>query len=513
MSVSTEAPVDSILTARQLYKTFPGTQALKGVSLTIRPNEIVGIVGENGAGKSTLLKILAGIQQPDRGELWLRGERVYLRSVREAARLGINMVSQEGSLLPNLSVAENIYLGNESAFVERGAINWQRLRASAQTQLSRVGCEVDPRLEAGQLPIGQRQMVELARVLALHGSEHDGTGTLIILDEPTSALTRGEVERLFAIVRDIRRYGSLVFVSHRLDEVLEISDRICVLRDGLVTGEVDTYSTNAAALQQLMVGRELDHEYYRENLQHQAGSELVISVEGLAVKGSFSEVSFEVRAGEVLGLCGAEGSGCEAVLRTLAGIRHPSAGTVTLAQGRWSCSSTEEASRRGIAYIPADRGREGLVLPLSVTHNITLPRLGLISSVGLLNPRKERALVSKWIEKLRVRCPSPSVPAGSLSGGNQQKVVLSKWLAAQVNLLLLDHPTRGIDVGAKEEVYQIIRDLTSQGMAMLLVSDTLEEAIGLSHRLVCMRDGRITAVLDASIGHKPSPLTVLSHIV
>jgi ribose transport system ATP-binding protein len=508
---SAAAPPTALVAIDNVKKAFPGTQALAGVSLEVRPREIVGIVGENGAGKSTLLKILAGIEQPDSGSIWVRGQRVELRSVGHAARRGISMVSQEGSLIPNLSVAENVFLGHESRFVRFGTIDWRRLHTAALAQLERVGSRIDPRTETWRLSFGERQMVELARVLALQ-DRADGQA-LIILDEPTSVLSSQEVERLFAIMRELRDVASLMFVSHRLDEVLQITDRIYVLRDGKLAGELETPATQATELQRLMVGRELQHEYFRESLQSGAGDRVMLTVDGLSLRGGFADVSFEVRSGEILGLCGVQGSGCEPVLRTLAGLERPTSGQVVLDGQPWSCADPHAAIARGIGYIPAERGREGLVLPLSVAHNLSLPRLDLVSLWGLVRPSKERSLTRHWVEQLRIRCPEPGVAASSLSGGNQQKIVLAKWLAANVRLLLLDHPTRGIDVGAKEDVYQLLRNLTAAGLAIVLVSDTLEEAIGLSDRLVCMRDARVTGVIDAPRGAKPSLLTVIARVV
>jgi ribose transport system ATP-binding protein len=292
-----------------------------------------------------------------------------------------------------------------------------------------------------------------------------------------------------------------------------VTDRIYVLRDGQLAGELETASTDAAALHRLMVGRELHHEYYRESLQCGAGDRSVLRVDGLGLRGIFENVSFEVRAGEILGLCGVLGSGCEAVLRTLAGLERPTSGHVVLDGRPWACVDPHAAIVRGIGYIPAERGREGLVLPLSVSHNLTLPRLDLVSRLGLVRPAAEKTLTRHWVQQLHIRCPDPGVAASSLSGGNQQKIVLAKWLAARVKLLLLDHPTRGIDVGAKEDVYQLLRNLTSAGLAIVLVSDTLEEAIGLSDRLVCMRDAHVTGVLDAARGAKPSLLSVVARVV
>jgi ribose transport system ATP-binding protein len=510
-TTSTAAPPNVLVDVEEVHKSFPGTQALAGVSLHVRAHEIVGIVGENGAGKSTLLKILAGIEHPDSGTIRIGGQRADLRSVGHATRRGISMVSQEGSLIPNLSVAENVFLGHESRFVRFGTIDWRRLHDATRAQLERVGADIDPRAETWRLSFGERQMVELARVLALQ-SRADGQA-LIILDEPTSVLSSQEIERLFTIMRELRSVASLIFVSHRLDEVMQITDRIYVLRDGKLAGELETAATQATELQRLMVGRELHLEYYRESLQSGGSERRRLSVDGLSRAGAFEDVSFDVSQGEIVGLCGVLGSGTESVLRTLAGLERPSAGRVTLDGEPWSCADPHAAIARGIGYIPAERGREGLVLPLSVAHNLTLPRLDLVSWLGLVRPARERSLTRHWVERLRIRCPAPNVAASSLSGGNQQKIVLAKWLAANVKLLVLDHPTRGIDVGAKEDVYELLRTLTAAGLAIVLVSDTLEEAIGLSDRLVCMRDARVTGVLDAPRGGKPSLLSVIGRVV
>ena len=493
-----------------LRKAFGDTQALAGVSVLIREGEVVGLVGENGAGKSTLLKLMSGLQQPDTGEIVLRGRRVQIVSPRVAVDLGVTLVSQEGSMLPNLSVAENVYLGREQQFTKFGRINWKRLNRAAVAQLERVGIEADPKLEMRRLPVGQRAMVEIARALAFRDDANQRS--VIILDEPTSAMTKLERDRLFGILRDIRIDTSIIFVSHHLDEVLEVTDRIYVLKDGKVSNELATATTTVPEVQRLMIGHDVETEYYFEHMQVEPREEVVL-LDNLAVRNAFSDVSFSVRSGEVVGLCGAEGSGCDAVLRTLAGLLRPIRGSVSLRGERWACSNPAAAKRRGIGYVSPDRRREGLIQDLTIADNVVLASMGSVSSAGLLSSRKTKSVVTEWISRLKIRSGGPSALAGSLSGGNQQKVVLAKWLASDIRILLLDHPTRGIDVGAKEEIYSLVRELSSEGMAIVLVADTLEECIGLSHRIVCMRDGAITAVLSAPAGAKPAPQTLIGKIM
>ena len=477
------------LALHHVDKRFPGVHALKDVSIEIRPGEVVGLVGENGAGKSTLMKILSGVYQPDSGEIRLNGQKTRFVSASDAMRQGIGMVFQEQSLLTNLTVGENIYLGNEAQFTRFGIVDWRALYAAASRQLAKVQIDADPRTRAEDLDFAARQMVELAKALTL---EENAPGHLVILlDEPTSVLERAEIDILFARVRALRARASFIFVSHRLDEVLELSDRIYVMKDGAVVAELAAAEADVTQLHHWMVGRSLQAEYYREPLQKPYRDEIVLELDRLGHQGAYRDVSFKLHAGEILGIAGVIGSGREELTRTLAGF----------------------AVDIGIGYIPRERRVEGLVLFLPVAANITLGDLGTLTKNGLIDTREEKRLAQNWVQKLRIRTPGIHTLCLNLSGGNQQKVVLAKWLNAKARILILDHPTRGLDVGAKEEVYELIRAVTAEGVAVILTSDTLEETIGLSHTVLVMRDGAITHRVGAEPGHKPQQVDLIGHMV
>ena len=492
-------------------KRFPGVHALKDVSIEIRPGEVVGLVGENGAGKSTLMKILSGVYQPDSGDILLDGRKTRFVSASDAMSQGIGMVFQEQSLLTNLTVGENIYLGNEKQFTRFGIVDWRALYAAASRQLAKVQIDADPRTRADDLDFAARQMVELAKALTL---EENAPGHLVILlDEPTSVLERAEIDILFARVRALRARASFIFVSHRLDEVLELSDRIYVMKDGAVVAELAAAEADVTQLHHLMVGRSLQAEYYREPLQQPYRDEVVLEIDGLRHGSAYRDISFKLHAGEILGIAGVIGSGREELTRTLAGFA-PHDGGRLLAHGREVRLRTPaEAVDVGIGYVPRERRVEGLVLFLPVAANITLADLGGLTRAGLIDTREERRLAEDWVKRLKVRTPGINTLCLNLSGGNQQKVVLAKWLNAQSRILILDHPTRGLDVGAKEEVYELIRAVTAEGVAVILTSDTLEETIGLSHTVLVMRDGAITHRTDASPGHKPKQVDLIGHMV
>ncbi|WP_084640069.1 sugar ABC transporter ATP-binding protein [Kaistia adipata] len=492
-------------------KRFPGVHALKDVSIEIRPGEVVGLVGENGAGKSTLMKILSGVYQPDSGDILLDGRKTRFVSASDAMSQGIGMVFQEQSLLTNLTVGENIYLGNEKQFTRFGIVDWRALYAAASRQLAKVQIDADPRTRADDLDFAARQMVELAKALTL---EENAPGHLVILlDEPTSVLERAEIDILFARVRALRARASFIFVSHRLDEVLELSDRIYVMKDGAVVAELAAAEADVTQLHHLMVGRSLQAEYYREPLQQSYRDEVVLELDGLRLGGAYRDISFKLHAGEILGIAGVVGSGREELTRTLAGFA-PHDGGRLLAHGHEVRLRTPaEAVDVGVGYVPRERRVEGLVLFLPVAANITLADLGGLTRAGLIDTREERRLAEDWVKRLKVRTPGINTLCLNLSGGNQQKVVLAKWLNAQSRILILDHPTRGLDVGAKEEVYELIRAVTAEGVAVILTSDTLEETIGLSHTVLVMRDGAITHRTDASPGHKPKQVDLIGHMV
>ncbi|OWJ68995.1 sugar ABC transporter ATP-binding protein [Inquilinus limosus] len=500
-----------MLQAIALQKSFGSVQALKGVDVEIRPREVVGLVGENGAGKSTLMRILAGVQQPSGGELRRDGNALHLADPRQANARGIAMVFQEQSLLLNLSVAENIFLGQEQDFIRLGLIDWRRLNAAARRQLEKVGLDIDPSTRAQDLSFAARQMVELAKALAL---EDRVEGDLVILlDEPTSVLEQAEIDLLFARVRALKSRASFVFVSHRLDEVLAISDRIYVMKDGGVVAEMPAAEADIPTLHRIMVGREVHAEYYRESEQRPPQDEIVLQAKGLCCEGKYRDIDLTLRRGEVLGIAGVIGSGREELVRSFFGFVQPTSGTLEVGGQAVRFASPADAVGHGIGFIPSERRVEGLVMMLSVAANMTLARLEVAEGPVGLSRARERALAQDWTQRLAIRASGPDAACLSLSGGTQQKVVLAKWLTAQSRILILDHPTRGIDVGAKEEVFRLIRSLCAEGVSVILIADTLEETIGLSHTVLAMRDGAITARLTAEPGRKPAQVDLIGHMV
>jgi ribose transport system ATP-binding protein len=500
-----------VLALRHIDKAFPGVKALDDVALEVRPHEVVGLVGENGAGKSTLMRILAGVYQPDGGTLELHGTPVVLKSRSDAARHGIGMVFQEQSLLPNLSVAENIYLGAEQPFTRGGLVRWKELHAAAARQLDKVQMAIDPAGPTAELDFAARQMVELAKALTL---EEQAEGHLIILlDEPTSVLEQADIDILFARVRALKARASFVFVSHRLDEVLALSDRVYVMKDGRVVAELPAEGADTHRLHQLMVGRGREAEYYRESKQQPHGAKVLLAAEGLGLAGAYRGVDLTLHEGEILGIAGVIGSGREALCRTLFGFEQPGAGRILVDGAPVRLTSPSVAAGHGIGYIPRERRTEGLVLFLGVAANMTLASLEAVARAGLIDHGQEKRLARSWVDKLHIRAPGIQALCLNLSGGNQQKVVLAKWLNARSRILILDHPTRGLDVGAKEEVYELIRELSAAGIGIILTADTLEETIGLSHTILVMRDGIITRRFDASPGKKPEQVELIEHMV
>ncbi|MCW2739294.1 sugar ABC transporter ATP-binding protein [Nocardioides sp.] len=506
------APVHA-LEVRGLVKHYPGVKALDGVDLVVHQNEVLGLAGENGAGKSTLLKALVGLVRPDAGEIWVRGEKVRLRSVVEAADHGIGMVFQEQSLVPNLTAAENIVLGSEGRGVRRGIYRWDTMRALAQEQLDKIGSHIDPLARTDTLTFAERQMVEIAKVLRIE--ERTSHPPVIILDEPTSVLESKEIETLFTQVRRLREFASVIFVSHRLDEVLDVCDRVLVLRGGRSVGEVPTAGAAPAELHRMMIGSTGSDDHYHDTTAVRSDLPLEprLVVRGLSGK-TFRDVDLDVHAGEIVGIVGVHGSGREDVCRALFGAEPIEAGEVTLDGQELDLSGTRAACAAGVGYVPAERKIEGMVGPMSVADNMTLTKQKSRCSGPLVVPQKQATLVDTWIERLSIRTPHRGTAIQRLSGGNQQKVVLARWLVAgDVRLLLLDHPTRGLDIGARSEVYRLMRELANSGVATVLLADSLEEAIGMSDRIIVMSDGRATAEVGCPSGAKPTPLDLVKEMV
>ncbi|MBL9167979.1 MAG: sugar ABC transporter ATP-binding protein [Verrucomicrobiales bacterium] len=478
-----------------MVKQFPGVKALRGVSLSIGRGEVVSVVGENGAGKSTLMKILAGVQPPDEGELVLQGRRVVIDSVEAALELGIALIHQELNLADNLEVGANIFLGREP--LRGGFIDHARIRREAVGFLDRVGLKVDPRTLVSDLTIGHQQMVEIAKALSVNAQ-------LLIMDEPTSSLSQHEAEQLKNVIRDLSSRGvSILYISHRLGEVRELSHRVVVLRDGENAGELSAGEITHDNLVRLMVGRDVSQFYRRgqsaaaAKSTHQAERQApLLDVQELRTPAHPDQpISFRLFAGEMVGLAGLVGAGRTEVLQTLFGITPAVSGQISIS-GQARCIKTPlDAIDGGLALVPEDRKQQGLVLEMAVRENLSLASLRRQQRWGRLPKSYEVQLSVDMIQRLRIKTPNDRQEVRFLSGGNQQKVVLGKWLALEPRVLLLDEPTRGIDVGAKAEIYRIMEELVEQGVAILFVSSEMEEVLGLSDRTLVMHEGRIAGEL------------------
>ena len=476
----------ALLEARSLTKSFPGVRALKGVSLTVERAEVLAVIGENGAGKSTLMKILAGVQTADSGEILLDGQPVVLDSVHDALANGIALIHQELNLADNLDVAANIFLGREPRRL--GWIDAARTHREAKQFLDAVGLDVKPDTLVSTLAIGQQQLVEIAKALSTNAR-------VLIMDEPTSSLSAGEAENLFKVINDLRTRGvSIVYISHRLGEVKRLADRVTVLRDGENSGGLAREEINHATMVKLMVGRDLSQFYPHE--PHRAG-EVALQVDRLRTPMyPRHEVSFKVHAGEIVGLAGLVGAGRTEVLLSLFGVTPALGGTIHVGGKEISPASPQEAIEAGLALVPEDRKQQGVVLGMPVRENVSLASLRRDQRNGFLNLRREVELSTEMIGAMRIKTPNDRQVVQFLSGGNQQKVVLGKWLAMQPRVLFLDEPTRGIDVGAKQEIYKLMEELARKGVAILFVSSEMEEILGMSDRVLVMHEGRLTGELQ-----------------
>ena len=512
MMSTTMAESRPILDLRKVSKSYPGVVALDNVDFTVHPNEMVGLVGENGAGKSTLMKILIGLVQPDSGTFTLRGQAVTLKDPADGARFGIGMVFQDGSLVPNLSIMENLFLCHEIGFRKFGFLSRRDMRATAEGLLEHVKVHVSVETPIAAVTPAVRQMVEIARLLWL-SRLYGQTNPILILDEPTTVLTEGERDTLFAILRDIKKEASIILISHRLQEIVENSDRIVIMKDGKNVSEIGAASAVITEIEQAMVGHAFSADRYREDEQAVPGDEVVLKVDNLYKKGAFEPISFTIRKGEIVSLVGLVGSGKEEICRCLNGLERADRGAVILGGKKLAAGSPRDAVASGEGHIPIDRRSEGLALGMTVAENVNLLVLGRLKNVGLVSPARERKNAERWIDECRIKTPSSSTLCANLSGGNQQKTVIAKWLSSQVKLLVLDHPTRGVDVGAKDDIYKLIRNLAREGIGMLIMCDTLEEDIGLSNRMQVMKDGRLVKEVECPPKGKPSPRDIIGLIV
>jgi ribose transport system ATP-binding protein len=477
--------VSPLLEMRGITKRFPGVTALDSVDFELERGEVHVILGENGAGKSTLIKMLSGAYQPDEGEILLDGERVGISSARVAQGLGISTIYQEFNLVPQLTVAENIFLGRQPRRLGL-VVNRRRMDSDARKLLERIAVRVDPRVLVSALGVAQRQMVEIAKALSLDAR-------ILIMDEPTASLSGQEVERLFEIVRGLKEDGvGVIFISHHLEEVAEIGDRVTVLRDGKFVDRVPA-RTVPSELVRMMVGRSIEDQFPRQRAEL---GDVLLEVKNLSREGVLHDISFQVRAGEVVGIAGIVGAGRTELARAIFGADAPDAGEVWVGGERIRRGNPRQAKQEGIGFITEDRQGQGIVPPLSVAENLNLASLGKSTSAGIVDRKEERRKAEKMIEDLGIRTPGPEQEVRYLSGGNQQKVVIGKWLLADSKVLIMDEPTRGIDVGARVEIYELMNELTEGGDGILMISSDLPEVLGISDRILVMSGGHITGELS-----------------
>ena len=482
------AAVTPLLELRGVTKRFSGVVALSGVTLEVYPGEIVALIGENGAGKSTLLKTLGGVHQPDEGTIFIDGAQVTIRSVNDAIRHGIGFIHQELNVLDNVDVAGNIYLGREPVLGgPLRLIDRRKIHAEATAYMERLGINVPVTARVGDLPIAYQQMVEIAKALSMNTR-------ILLMDEPTSSLTLSETERLLKIAKELRAEGvSIIYISHRLSEVKEIADRVVALRDGKNAGELKREEIGHDRMVKLMVGRDL---LYRQPATC-AGGETCIEVRNLRTQRYPDQpVSFSLRRGEIVGFAGLVGAGRSEVAQAIFGVDRTAGGQIVMNGRPLPGGSPQVAIREGIYLVPEDRRRTGLVGPMSIRENITLPALDRYANAGLLCFQREAEASQRLAREMQVKCSSVEQRVGTLSGGNQQKVVLAKWLALEPKLLIFDEPTRGIDVGAKAEIYELMRRLAEKGVAVMMISSDMEEVLGESQRVIVMHEGAIAGHLD-----------------
>jgi len=482
MFVRGKSVSDYVLELNNITKRFGGVEVLHGVSFTLRQGEVHALLGENGAGKSTLIKVITGVHQPDGGEIYLNGKRVHFNDTLESRQAGIAAIYQELSLCPDLNVAENIFLGRQPTAIG-GRIDWRKLYSEADRLLTSLGVHLDLKTKARNLSIAQMQSVEIARAFSLNAR-------ILIMDEPTSSLTLNEVAELFGLVRRLRDEGAaIIFISHRLEELFEVADRVTVLRDGSYVDTRAVKDVSRDELIRLMVGRTISNLFPKQEVKP---GEIALKVEHLTSIGIFEDISFELHRGEILGMAGLVGAGRTNVARALFGVEPPTSGTIQIDGRQVEITSPQQAINLGLAYVPEDRQLHGLIPAMDITSNISLPILKEYSRRGWLQDKAERTAAFSAARQMEVRANSIWQIARTLSGGNQQKVVLAKWLSTKPRILILDEPTRGIDVGTKAAVHALMSKLAAEGIAILMISSELPEVLGMSDRIIVMHEGQMT---------------------
>lgn len=480
---------DRILELSHITKTFPGVKALNDVHFDLMHGEIHAIIGENGAGKSTLIKVITGVYQPDAGQIFLDGVPVEIHSTADSQKLGIAAIYQHVTCYPDLSVTENIFIGHEKIRPLTRKIDWKDLHQRAAELLAQLDADFDPRALMGNLSVAQQQIVEIAKALSTNAR-------IIIMDEPTAPLTARESEDLYRTTEGLRDKGvSIIFISHRMEDMYRLATRVTVFRDANYVGTWNLNEVRREDLIMAMVGREITQFFPKRKLT--IGEE-IFKVEGFSRTGYFKDVSFSVRKGEILAMTGLIGAGRTEVCEAIYGVTHPDKGRVLLEGKELHIANPAQAIELGIGYLPEDRLRQGLVLEWELSKNVTLPTLKQFGTLGWLHPQKENAVTKELAEKLEVRAGSVFDLAATLSGGNQQKIIVAKLLAGTMKVIILDEPTKGVDVGAKTAIFNIMNDLAEMGYGIIMVSSEMPEVLGMSDRIVVMRDGRVAAIMDTA---------------
>lgn len=501
------------LELRDVSKSWGPVQALRNVNLTLKRHGVLGLVGENGAGKSTLISIINGTGRPTTGSVRVNGKDAALGHPSEAGRIGVATVFQEQGLIHNLPVYENILLGREREFARAGILSQSRMVALAREVLNDLELDIDPLATTGNLSFGSRQLVEIAKAFAV--GKVWPVEPIILLDEPTSALSEAETQLLFNSIRRWRGKASIIFVSHHLKDVFAVCDDVVALKDGTVSGQWPISEATPDILHQAIVGRSRSAGYYKETEQREQLGEVVLSVQDVSVSGQLERLSLEVRAGEILGVAGVMGSGKATLGQVITGSVKPDTGKVVVNGRALRPGSRISALQADVGLVPSERNKAGLIGMHSLQWNLTLPSLPRfrIPHTPILSEQRQSEVAETWIKRLRVRTRDKDAQIRSLSGGNAQKVVFAKWLARGIKVFVLDDPGRGLDVGAKEEVYSLLRQLARDGVAILLISDNLPEVIGLSNRIITMKGGRISSEVPAPIDGKPAETAVVSGMV
>ncbi|WP_028592624.1 sugar ABC transporter ATP-binding protein [Paenibacillus massiliensis] len=471
---------------QDIHKAFGTNQVLSGVDFELQEGEVHALMGENGAGKSTLMNILIGLHQRDQGKITIDGKETYFGSPKEAEELGITFIHQELNVWPEMTVLDNLFIGKEITS-SLGLLNTKQMKALANEQFAKLSVPIPLERPAGECSVGQQQMIEIAKALMTDAK-------VIIMDEPTAALTEREIQKLFGVIASLKENGvSIVYISHRMEEIFTICDRITIMRDGRTVDTKAIAETNFDEVVRKMVGRELTERYPVRNPSY---GEVVLEVRNASSKGLFQNVSFEVRAGEVLGFAGLMGSGRTEIMRTIFGLDRMDSGELFIRGHKVNIRKPTDAVSHGIGFITEDRKDEGLVLDFSIRENMVLPNLFSFSSKGFISGAKEQEFVDTLIQRLQIKTQSSETSARNLSGGNQQKVVIAKWIGIGPSVLILDEPTRGVDVGAKREIYQLMNELTDRGVAIIMVSSELPEVLGMSDRVAVVHEGHISGVLS-----------------